>query len=93
MHLRHRLSADADLFVHDRAAHRDLVRALTEVGAANGTPVTLLRDAGSFVRARLQLADHAIELDVIFDPVADLEPAPPAVDGVVVESLVDLRGT
>ncbi len=92
MHLRHRLSADADLFVHDRAAHRDLVRALPEVGAANGTPVTLLRDAGSFVRARLQLADHAIELDVIFDPVADLEPAPPAVDGVVVvESLVDLH--
>ncbi len=39
----------------------------------------------------LQLGDHAIELDVIFDPTADLEPPPPAVDGVIVESFSDLR--
>ncbi len=91
VHLRHRLSADADLFVHDREGHRDLVRVLPSVGAANGTPVVVLRDAGSFVRSRLQLDDHAIELDVIFDPVADLEPPPPAVDGVIVESFSDLR--
>ncbi len=91
VHLRHRLSADADLFVHDREGHRDLVRVLPSVGAANGTPVVVLRDAGSFVRSRLQLGDHAIELDVIFDPVADLEPPPPAVDGVIVESFSDLR--
>ena len=91
VHLRHRLSADADLFVHSREAHRDLVRALPDIGAANGTPVSVLRDAGGFVRALLQLANHAIELDVIFDPVSDLETAPPAIDGIVLESLVDLR--
>ncbi len=44
VHLRHRLSADADLFVHDRDGHRDLVRVLPTVGA------------GSFVRSRRQLS-------------------------------------
>jgi hypothetical protein len=91
VHLRHRLSADADLFVHVRDAHRDLVRALPDIGAANGTPVSILRDGGTFVRARLQLSSGSIELDVLYEPVPDLEPAPPPVDGVVVESLVDLR--
>lgn len=91
VYLRHRLSADADLFVHDHDSHRDLVRALPEVGAANGTPVSVLRDAGSFVRSRVQLGTGVLELDVVFDPVPDLEPAPPAVEGVVVESLTDLR--
>ena len=91
VHLRHRLSADADLFVHSRDAHRDLVRALPDIGVANGTPVSILRDGGSFVRARLQLSNDSIELDVVYDPVPDLEPAPPPVDGIVVESLVDLR--
>ena len=91
VHLHHRLSADADLFVHARDAHRDLVRALPDIGAANGTPVSILRDGGSFVRARLQLSNDSIELDVVYEPIPDLEPAPPPIDGIVVESLVDLR--
>ena len=91
VHLRHRLSADADLFVHARDAYRDLVRALPDIGAVNGTPVSVLRDGGSFVRARLELSNGSIELDVLYEPVPDLEPAPPPVDGIVVESLVDLR--
>lgn len=53
LHLRHHLSADMDLFVHDREAHRDLVRALPTIGEASGTSVTVIRDAGSLVRARL----------------------------------------
>jgi len=91
VHLRHRLSMDADLFVHDREAHRDLVRALPEIGLANGTPVRLVRDAGSLVRARLDRATGPLELDIVFELVPDLEPPPPPVDGVVIESLVDLR--
>jgi hypothetical protein len=91
VHLRHRLSEDADLFVHSRDAHRDLVRALPDIGRANGMPVSVLRDGGSFVRARLQLSSHSIELDVIFEPVPDLESAPPPIDGIVLESLTDLR--
>jgi len=89
--MRHRLSADADLFLHHREPHRDLVRALPGIGAEMGTPVTIVRDAGSLVRARVQLAGEPIELDVVFDPIPDVEPTPPPVEGVVVESLADLR--
>jgi hypothetical protein len=91
VHLRHRLSADADLFVHDRESHRQLVRALPAVGDENATPVSILRDAGTIVRARADLARGPLELDVIYEPVPDLEPTPAPIDGIVVESLVDLR--
>jgi hypothetical protein len=91
VHLRHRMSADADLFLHDRQSHRDLVSALPDIGAANGTPVSLIRDGGTFVRGRLDLASHSIEVDVVFDAVQDVEPPPPAVQGIVLESLADLR--
>lgn len=91
VHLRHRLSADADLFVHDRDAHRDLVQALPDLGAAHGASVAIVRDGGTFVRARIDLVDRPIALDVIYDPVPDVEPPPAPVEGIVVESLVDLR--
>lgn len=91
VHLRHRLSADADLFVHDRDSHRDLVRALPDIGATVGAPVSVLRDAGNFVRSRVQFEDRALELDVVFESVPDLEPPPAAVEGVEIESLTDLR--
>jgi hypothetical protein len=89
-HLRHRLSADADLFVHDRTAHRDLVRALPEAALEVGGRAEILRDAGTFVRAHVQL-DSAIEVDVVFDAVADIEPPGEPLDGLYVESLSDLR--
>ena len=47
--------------------------------------------AGSLVRARVQLSGDPIELDVVFDPVPDVEPTPPPVEGIIVESLADLR--
>ena len=87
VHLRHRLSADADLFVHGQEAHRELVRQLPEIGAANGTPVTVVRDGGSFVRASLELPDGATELDVVFDSVPGIEPAQAPIEGVVVDLL------
>ena len=90
VHLRHRMSADADLFLHDRLSHRDLVRALPGIGVANGMPVSILRDAGTFVRSRLEWSGGSIYVDVVFDAVPDLQPPPPPVDGVVVESLADL---
>lgn len=91
VHLRHRLSADVDLFVHDRQAHRDLAQALPAVAEAVGAHVTVLRDTGSLVRAGLDAAGISIEVDVVYEPVADIEPPPPPVDGVIVESLADLR--
>jgi hypothetical protein len=79
------------LFVHARDAHRELVRALPEIGAAAGTPVTMIRDAGTFVRASLHTARGPRDLDVVFERVPDLEQPPPPVEGVTIESLADLR--
>lgn len=91
VHLRHRFSADADLFVHDRHVHRDLVQALPAVAEAAGSLLSVLRDTGNLVRAGLDAAGIRIEIDVVYDPVSDIEPPPPPVDGVLVESLTDLR--
>jgi hypothetical protein len=80
-----------DLFVHDRVGHRDLVRVLPEIGAAVGTPVSMLRDAGTLVRASLHAARGQRDVDVVFEPIPDVDAPPPPVDGIVVESLADLR--
>jgi Nucleotidyl transferase AbiEii toxin, Type IV TA system len=50
-----------------------------------------VRDAGTFVRATVSLPGHAFELDLVHEALPDLEPPPPAIEGVVVESFVDLR--
>lgn len=90
LHLRHRLSADVDLFVHDREAHRELVHALPAIGESSRTPVAIIRDAGNLVRATLASA-RPVEIDVVFEPVPDIQPPSPPVQGIVVESLADLR--
>jgi hypothetical protein len=46
---------------------------------------------GSFVRAAVSLPGHVLELDLVHEALADLEPPPPPVDGVIVESFADLR--
>jgi hypothetical protein len=91
VHLHHRLSADADLFVHDRATHRELVAALPAVARNLGVSLTIVRDGGTFVRASADLGGSALEIDVVHDAVPDIEHPPAAVEGVVVESLADLR--
>lgn len=91
--LAHRLSNDLDLFVHDKAAHRGLVAALFELAGEVGGKVTLRTDSGSHVRAELELPGSTMALDIVHEPMPDLEPPPPPIDGVVVESLVDLRAS
>jgi hypothetical protein len=90
-YLAHRLSNDVDLFVHDKVAHRTLVSVLSDVASEVGGRIDVRLDAGSHVRAELHLPDRTLELDVVHESVADLEPPPPPVDDVVVESLTDLR--
>lgn len=94
LHLRHRLSGDVDLFCHDAAEVRSLVRALPAVAAETGLAIELVRDSGTFVRAVVRGpglgAAGSVELDLVHEAVPDLEPAA-AVDGVVCESLADLR--
>lgn len=90
VHLRHRLSHDADLFFHDRRLHRDAVALLQEVARDADVTIRVVRDAGTFVRAVLTAADEVVDIDLVFDAVADVDP-PDSVEGVHVESLADLR--
>ena len=90
VHLRHRLSRDADLFFHDRQSHRDAVALLQEVAVEAGVTIRVVRDAGTFARAVLSGADGEVDIDLVFDAVADVD-GPDSVEGVQVESLADLR--
>jgi hypothetical protein len=91
LHLKHRLSADADLFVHDRSAHRDLVRAFTDVTSEQGLDARIVRDAGTFVRAQITSGGGTLEIDLVHDAVPDVEPPTISTDGIATESLADLR--
>jgi len=90
-YLAHRLSGDLDLFCHARSDVRELVHALPAAAEESGVSIQLSRDAGSFVRAVVALPDRQMELDLVFEQTPDLEPPPRAIDGVIVESLADLR--
>lgn len=90
-YLRHRETGDIDLFSHEAEEMRTLVEVLSDVSSSVGVLAAIVRDAGSLVRATLKSGDIELELDVVHEPVPDLEPPPPALEGIVVESLKDLR--
>jgi hypothetical protein len=91
-YLGHRMTGDIDLFVHDAAEMRSLVSLLPSAAADAGTGVTLLRDVGHLVRAQLEGRDgNIVEVDVVHEPVADIAAPPLPVEGIVIESLADLR--
>ncbi|HEX3525701.1 MAG TPA: nucleotidyl transferase AbiEii/AbiGii toxin family protein, partial [Thermoanaerobaculia bacterium] len=82
------------LFVHDAEDMRSLVGLLPGAAAAAGVGVTLLRDVGHLVRAKLEAQDGAsVEVDIVHEPVADIAAPPPPVEGIIVESLTDLRAS
>lgn len=91
-YLAHRLSGDLDLFCHRAEDVRVLVRELPEIANESGVPIEMVRDAGTFVRARIRLAGRDLELDLVHEAVPDVEPPPAPIDGVIVESFADLRG-
>jgi hypothetical protein len=91
LYLSHRLSTDVDLFCHDAALVRTLVRDLPQVAGECGAEIRIVRDAGSFVRCTVMLPGHPLELDLVHEALPDIEPPPPPVEGVVVESFADLR--
>lgn len=90
-HLAHRLSADVDLFVHDRAAHRRACRHLQDAVTAAGGTTTVVQDAGAFWRATVTIGALTCDFDLVHESVPDIEEPPPPIDGIVVESLADLR--
>jgi hypothetical protein len=89
-HLAHRLSGDVDLFCHRAEEVRHLVQQLPDVSRECGVCIELVRDAGTFVRAKVGSAAPTLELDIVHESLPDLEP-PHGLEGVVVESLADLR--
>lgn len=90
-YLAHRTTGDVDLFLHDAADLRALVGALPTVAADTGAVVTVLRDVGHLVRAQIETAGERVEVDIVHEPVADIAQSPELIEGIVVESLEDLR--
>ncbi|HEV7506019.1 MAG TPA: nucleotidyl transferase AbiEii/AbiGii toxin family protein [Thermoanaerobaculia bacterium] len=91
-YLGHRTTGDIDLFVHDSEDMRSLVGLLSSAAADAGIGVTLVRDVGHLVRAQVKARDgRSIEVDVVHEPVADIAIPPPPIEGIVIESLTDLR--
>lgn len=92
VYLGHRTTGDIDLFVHDAEDMRALVGLLPGAGADAGIAVTVVRDVGHLVRAELQARDgNSLEVDVVHEPIADIAAPPPPIEGIVIESLTDLR--
>jgi nucleotidyltransferase AbiEii toxin of type IV toxin-antitoxin system len=86
------MTGDIDLFVHDAEGMRTLVGLLPSAATDTGTSVTVLRDVGHLVRAQLETREgSSLEVDIVHEPVADITAPPPPIEGIVVESLVDLR--
>lgn len=92
-YLGHRTTGDVDLFFHDDGEMRLLVGSLSEVATGAGLRSEILRDARSLVRARVASGELATELDLVHEPLEDVEPPPAPLEGIVVESLVDLRAS
>ena len=92
-YLSHRLSRDVDLFCHERGEVRDLLAAAPDICAEAGASIRVVRDAGTFVRAVVELPDRSFDLDLVYEAVPDLEPPPPPVGGITLESLADLRAS
>jgi hypothetical protein len=65
--LGHRLSRDIDLFVHDRAAHRDLVEDVGRIAESLSMSLAIVRDSGGHVRGRLEFREGALEVDLVHE--------------------------
>ena len=89
-YLGHRLSADADLVFHDADALRALVADLPEVSRRVGLGLEVVQDGRTFVRARVDGLPGLARLDLTLESGGDLAP-PEQLEGIAVESLVDLR--
>jgi hypothetical protein len=87
------MTGDVDLFLHDGEQMRFLVAQLPEIARKQGLSLSIQRDAGHLVRARVEGPEGGTEIDIVHEPLQDLEAPPPPLEGVVVESLPDLRAS
>jgi hypothetical protein len=91
--LAHRTSRDLDLFFSDREDLRAFVVDLSSVAREARAHVELVRDSGTHVRAALELAGQALELDLVHDPLPDIGPEAPSLEGIRLVPLPDLRAS
>jgi hypothetical protein len=66
-HLGHRLTRDVDFFLCDRTALRRLADELPEAARTVGGSITIVQDAGTFVRAELHLSEQRLDVDLAVD--------------------------
>ena len=88
VHLKHRLSQDLDLFFEKLEDLRDTVRILPEI-ATPAIPLSVVRDAKSHVR----IASTGFTVDFVYEPMAPIDPPERTDEGVLVDSLTDLRAS
>ncbi len=92
VHLRHRLSRAVDLFFQDQTQVRDALLRMPALASSVGAAFRTVRDGGGFVRGVLEFPDTRVDVDLVHEPSKQLGPHD-IVEGVVVESLLDLRAS
>ena len=92
-YLAHRLSADVDLVFHAAEDLRSLAARLPDVARDCDVGLAVVQDGGTFLRARLDGVPNIVRLDLTLDVSGDIEAPPPPIDGLVVQSLADLRAS
>ncbi len=80
------------MFCHEAEQVRILSREIGSIGQEAKVGLSVLRDAGTFVRCGVSGLTEPLEIDFLHEPLPDLEPARP-LEGVSVESFADLRAS
>jgi hypothetical protein len=78
---------------HDAADVRLLTIELAAIARETSTRIELMRDAGAMVRAALFVGEQKLDLDLVHEALPDLEQPGAPIDGIVVESFIDLRAS
>lgn len=91
-YLGHRLSNDLDLFVPGSGDVRELARGLETITVGLDAGFHLVQESPTFVRATVALPERTLAVDLVHEPATAIEP-PVIVEGVLTESLADLRAS
>jgi hypothetical protein len=73
--------------------HRELGKELPEIARSEGFACRIARDSGTHILAYAEHGEFHVALDIVYEPIPDLELPPDPIDGIVVESLTDLRAS
>lgn len=91
-YLGHRLSNDLDLFVPGSDDVRELARGIEAIADGLGAGFRVVQASPTFVRTTVAFSDLSLAVDLVHEPAPFIEP-PVLVEGVLTESLADLRAS